>query len=98
MEITTKFYPADGYAETWANGVIISREPIVYGYNELSVNGNPVSQWKQNSNAQNGYEACDYETGAIYQNLFQMDAERLAYQIASAYAYRISTLEEFNNA
>lgn len=96
MEITATYQEPYGFAETWVSGKVVKREPVIYGTTEISVDGEPVSQWKQDSEAQNGFEACDYETGAIYQNLFEMDAQRLAYQIAQSYAYRITGLKEEN--
>ena len=62
-----------------------------YGYTEFFVNGVPVSQYAISGKTPKGnvdlYEVADYQTGIMYQRLFEYDAKRLALQIATAQAY-----------
>ena len=87
LTITTEVLPAEGIKTSWASGVIIAEEPILYETTVYSVGEEAVSQWQQVGEGYSDYETTDYLTGKIYQNLFKSDARHLAGQIACAYAY-----------
>ena len=53
-----------------------------------SVNDKPISQCSKIG--KNLYETVDYLTGAIYESISNGDSERLALQMAMAYAYAIT--------